>query len=1023
MKRRFALYALFAVASAGCAESPVTQPLRSLEQNGEVSFFCASMASGRPVGVDINRCPDRIAGEHHFFALVTQTLRGEVALIDLDKGDEGEVIDVNPSVPGFSFLPVGEQPVDIVSTPGGAASFVAVAATGRAGIFALPTSCISRPRAGEPPREITSWPACALPAAPRDMTILLEPAESDAASCGDAVTVAPLDPPPACPADVNNEGGGAGIRKLAVTLPERGSLAIIDAQWLLNQPPGSFNECELVEHPLAVDLPATPIPQSLPPDLIRDPSCAAVAPPTSASGPFNAFPVKQALGGNSLFIADLHAPLIHRLDVTDPCRPVAQPSLLPQSVEDPARQITVRDLAVSPETTRGQRFVYAIEGASTGGTVPGTEERGGIMVFDVSAGSTNRTPLVRPGSVRTPYEPADRILFSAPARAVSFAERDVPEPDQVTGSVTFGEMCNPDPTIDPGDPAARYRPTPDLSRGAAPRKLRGIFGLAALSSGQVAVIDVEDFDAACRRPSDGNTSSEPDFRGCANDAVAEYRRNASTPTVSNEVSCNVIQPHRARMASYAITSDRIGLRAPTLRSLPRLSSTRGGLLSDNTFEGRINPKLLAVDFEPTSAGEREPARVYVGTEEYTAAEPVAGQSQEEILDLSPETAERNSLVLPLIEPRSYAGQEDFAVSYEGRVTGDWQGGRWGITGQGTIELRHSANFCDSGVEDEALMAEWGDRLQAQDRAKFGRRHADYVQLRSKLLDRDEKYWSDLDAQRGRSDDPKLTCDDVDYDVCLLEFGAHDQDNLETTRDLRIREAYQSRLVLEPRDADTLGSEGTERRLKRLRCCFPEALTYTVRGGHQWIVRGSSSGFRHDVHGVLEGGEYRCRRNTCDPRLRYHRSRAFEISQRPNASGEVCERVAQDEEKPGCIGPAGPDDYACTVAYGTKAVQPGGEASACIFENLTARFAIYRGHEQPDEALPQPSESDRDMAFTWQTVGGFTVLAANIVEETSSTSPRSMTFVPQRGQMAVVDGRLAGLTFISLSSLSVAKLFY
>ncbi|HEY6556048.1 MAG TPA: hypothetical protein VI072_02200 [Polyangiaceae bacterium] len=1021
MKRRFGLYALLAVASAGCAESPVTQPLRSLEQNGEVSFFCGSIASGPPVGADINRCPDRLTGEHHLFALVTQTLRGEVALIDLDKGDEGEVVDVNPSVPGFSFLPVGEQPVDIVSTPGGTASFVAVAATGRAGIFALPTSCIGRPRAGEPARDITSWPACSLPVAPHDMTILVGPDEAlGDPRCGRAAKKDPVDQTKlACPAVVNNEGGG--VHKLAVTLPERGVLAIIDAQWLLNQKPGEFKECEILEHPLAVDLPATPIPQSLPADLIRDPSCPAVSAPTPASGSFNAFPVKQALGGGSLYIADLKAPVIHRLDVTDPCRPVPQPSLLPQSVEDPARQITVRDLAVSPETTRGQRFVYAIEGTSTGGTVPGTEERGGIMVFDVSPGSTNRTPLVRPGSVRTPYEPADRILFSAPARAVSFAERDVPEPDPVTGSITFGEMCDPNPVTPPEDPATRYRPALDLSRGAAPRKLRGIFGLAALSSGQVAVIDVEDLDAACRRPIDGNTGSEPDFRGCANDPVAEYRTNdpARPPTVSNEVSCNVIQPHRARMASYAITSDRIGLRAPTLRALPRLSSTRAGLLSDNTFEGRINPKLLAVDFEPTPTGQREPARVYVGTVEYTA-EPVAGQSQEEILDLSPVTAQRNSLVLPLIEPRSYAGQEDFAVSYEGRITGDWQGGRWAPpAADGTIELRHSANFCDSGVEDQELMADWAARLQVADEndnhAKFGHRHADYVQLRSKLLGRDSRYWSDLEAQRGRSEDPELSkCDDVDYDICLQEFGAHDQDNLETTRDLRIREAYQSRLLLEPRDSDTLGSDGVQSRLKRLRCCFPEALTYTVRGGHQWIVRGSSSGFRHDVRGVLEGQEYRCRRDTCDPRLRYHRSRAFEISKRGS-----CPDVQPDvDDADGCIGPAGPEDYACIVP-GPGPVQPGGEGSACIFENLTARFAIYRG----DKPAPASSESDRDMTFTWQTVGGFTVLAANIVEETSSTSPRSMTFVPQRGQMAVVDGRLAGLTFISLSSLSVSKLYY
>jgi hypothetical protein len=267
---------------------------------------------------------------------------------------------------------------------------------------------------------------------------------------------------------------------------------------------------------------------------------------------------------------------------------------------------------------------------------------------------------------------------------------------------------------------------------------------------------------------------------------------------------------------------------------------------------------------------------------------------------------------------------------------------------------------------------------------------------------------------------------VNHGECLRQFGPHDDDDLDPRRDLRILQAYQNRLLLEPRDRDTLDAEALRRRIAMLQCCFPQALTYTVRAGHQWVVRGSNSGFRHDVHAVLEGEEYRCRRNTCDPRLRHHRSRAFEISQRANpAGGPVCPTIADgDDTQPGCIGPAEAEDYACTVAYDTDFVQPGAEGSACIFENLTARFAIYRGHKQPadDGQLPS-SESERDMAFSWQTVGGYSVLAANIVEKTSSTSPRSMTFVPQLNQLAVVDGRLAGLTFISLSSLSVSRFFY
>ncbi|HMJ11998.1 MAG TPA: hypothetical protein VK524_11325 [Polyangiaceae bacterium] len=1008
MKRVLALSLLI----AGCAESPVTQPVRSLEQNGEVSFFCASVGSGRPVAANIDECPDRVTGQHHLFALVTQTLRGEVALIDLDRGDEGEVVDVNPSVPGFSFLPVGEQPVDIVSSPGGTASFVAVAAPGRAGIFALPTSCISAPRADEPARDLTTWPACALPAAPRDMSILLQPAESDASSCGVAATQPARAPEEvACPADVNGEGGTGGIRKLAVTLPERGTLAIIDAQWLLNQEPGSFNDCQFVEHALAVDLPSTPVEQELPPDLLRPATCVAPPlPPGPVGASFSAFPVKQALGGSSLYIADLHAPLIHRLNVSDPCKATPEPALLPKSVDDPGRLITVRDLAVSPETTRGERFVYAIEGEGSGGVQ--SEERGGIMVFDVTPGRTNRTPLVRAGSPRTPFEPPDRILFSAPARAVSFAKRDIPEVDPVTGGVTYGEFCNPDPSIGEDSTAARYRTAPDLSRGAGPRKLRGIFAFAALSSGQVAVIDVEDFDALCRRPVSANVSSEPDFRGCANDpSDNDYALSDGAATVSNEASCNVVEPHRARGANYVLTSNRNGLRAPALRALPRLGSPQGGLVTDNTFEGRINPKLLAVDFQPTSTSGRQMAQVFVGTSLYSA-DSALGQSTEEFLDLSPATADRNSLVLPLIEPRSYAAQEDFAVVYEGQVTRDWQGGRWAPKQQATeptLTLLHSANFCDDGVEDMTLIRDHGVRLQVAEANldAFARRHGDYVQIRTKLQDSDDRYWSEV----GPSCAADAGLPEFGYDVCLKAFGPHDAENLDATRDLRIVEAYQSQLVLEPRQE--LSPEERTRRFEMLRCCFPQSLTYTVRAGHHWLVRGSASGFRHDVR--AQDGDFRCVRD-CNPKLVHNRSRVWEISSR-----EVCGSLTPDtDDAQGCIGPATSDDYVCTVAGRTTAVQPNGEASQCIFENLTARFAIYRGH---NPTTPADSESRRDMVFAWQTVGGFTPLAANIVEETSSTSPRSMTFVPQLNQLAVVDGRLAGLTFISLSSMSVSRSFF
>jgi hypothetical protein len=161
--------------------------------------------------------------------------------------------------------------------------------------------------------------------------------------------------------------------------------------------------------------------------------------------------------------------------------------------------------------------------------------------------------------------------------------------------------------------------------------------------------------------------------------------------------------------------------------------------------------------------------------------------------------------------------------------------------------------------------------------------------------------------------------------------------------------------------------------------------------------------------VEREGEVRCQRS-CNPRLRHYRSRAFEIS---SLTTQCPETGTQGEPLAGCIGPATANDFACKVPLNTRGVGPGAQPSACVFENLTARFAIYRG----------TASSRRDMTFNWQTVGGFSPLAANIAEETTSVSPRSMVFVPQIGQLAVVDGRLAGLTFISLSSMTVSRVLF
>src|SRR6185503_7474554 len=110
-------------------------------------------------------------------ALVTQPIRGEVAVIDLSLGS---VVDVDHTIPGYTFLHVGDSPGDIVSTPGGMATFVGVTEGGREGIFALPSSCIGPPQrlpdgTRQSQRDLTTWPACSLPVMPGRMQLLVDP--------------------------------------------------------------------------------------------------------------------------------------------------------------------------------------------------------------------------------------------------------------------------------------------------------------------------------------------------------------------------------------------------------------------------------------------------------------------------------------------------------------------------------------------------------------------------------------------------------------------------------------------------------------------------------------------------------------------------------------------------------------------------------------------------------------------------------------------------------------------------------
>lgn len=1006
--------------AVGCGQENETGALRALQPSGDVSIVCLERGSdGRfTEGRDRRLCPDyeNVASdelepdERHMMALVTQPDRGEVALVDLNESVSDAVLDFEPTQPGYSFLPVGADPGTIVSTSGGVASFVTVRDPGREGVFALPSSCIAPRAADGALRDVRTWPACRLPTTPGEMVLLTDPAldhdqdvatpprvrercAADYVDADELVGAAPGAARTECPADLALEGFPLGRRKLAVALPSRSEIWVLDAQELLDRAPGSFADC-VPEATVPLAPQVADQQQRLPADLVpSSPSCAPIGVQT---GPLpsmlQSWPIDLALDDESrLYVADSQAPVIHRLDVSDPCAPTALAPLLPMSYSDPRATITTRKVAVSPLTSAGQRFVYAVDDSATG-------TGGTLMAFDVSAGSTDRTPLLRERAPYSPWEPPDRIVLPRPVGDVEFGFQDVPLATN-DGIAVEGIACDPDPSVPLDSPAARYRTRPDRSGGARPTRLRGTFAYAALHSGQLAVIDVDDIDAACRRPGGVNPLPIENLLGCKNDDPNALLNGGyflnNTPTVSDELSCNVVVPHRARSRSFF--SNSLSQRSAALLSFPTLTLPTGRTVStDQSEEGKDQPKMLGARF---SAGEA--AELSVGALRYET------DSLSDPLELDPALTERSSVLLSYEEPRAYSPGEEFVATYEGVITAPVgqaifrapaDGSSYGLLDGGL-----NASLCSAGIQDVDLTRDVGASMGVSDPAvlaRFAQRHADYVQITASLLEEDHPYWQP--GSRGAECGAELfDGGDSSRDLrgralCDNLFGSPQADL--PARDLRIVAASEDGLLLEPR-VDRQSDNRRQRVMQFVSCCFPEPTAYVVRAGHQWVVRGDAIGVAHHVR--PDPVTRRCV-NDCNPLTQRLTSRVFEISCSGNCPIDSRNATAAGRAVPG-------QDFVCIVDDTAGGVEPGEPGSECIYQSLTTRFAIYRGQEA----------TDRDTRFRWVTSDGFVPLTVSLASaERSRSYPRGLRMLPELGLMLITDGSVPGLTTVQLTSLNL-----
>jgi hypothetical protein len=226
-------------------------------------------------------------------------------------------------------------------------------------------------------------------------------------------------------------------------------------------------------------------------------------------------------------------------------------------------------------------------------------------------------------------------------------------------------------------------------------------------------------------------------------------------------------------------------------------------------------------------------------------------------------------------------------------------------------------------------------------------------------------------------------DDRGYLACEESFGETDgAGQLSPSRELRIVAAFQDQLVVEPRNLSD--AEDRQRRMDLLDCCFPSGTQYVVRASDQWVVQGSTSGFRHRVVPTRvvgdNGTSFPCAFD-CSPAKQFFESRVFEVSA---ARSNVCTTV------PVAINPP---------------------AQQCFFNSLTSRFAVYGG----------TNPSERGMTFFYDVIGGFQPLSISLTRnDTSVILPQVLTGVPGVNLLAAVDSQDRGLMLLSLDSLSVAS---
>jgi hypothetical protein len=1068
---------------AACSQTPTSVPIRTFERAQKVDVICLRVfGENAPEPLKQEECapvPPNVNGgnlDNQLFALVTQTTRGEVAVVDLSAG---AIIDQSNAVPGLNFLPVGANPTDIAATPDGRMAFVSSAEPNKFAIYGIPGHRILGDKAPEglrrEPITLSSWPVCSLPQRPGSLTVVPRRAAPNVADAGAVAPTAPgdvpyelvavlpgdrtspakvitIDPRPFLRAAPRRALDGRAIDDFGVgpslTPGNPEACPITSAVELANETaiPDTFRPGKRWEDgvkwvdggvDLACENPEKPARCGARPCKCTDPTTnkplgttvidagaeagtievdAGACEPDAGSaaedaerdlplGPLDPpQPIAIARDDQTLFVADDGVPLIHVIDLSVPGAPRELPPFVVTSVVEPSRVVSIRSIAISPPTRDYKRFLYAVD-----------RKEGSIAVFDVTDVATaERFPMRRPHPELNPFQPPDRLAFVAPVVAVAFARNDF-SLERIAGrpelNARTGLLCNPNPNAAPpaGGGLARdfgfyYRAnSTDLDVGLGPRRLRGIFAFATLSNGSVVGIDVDDWDAPCRRPLNltGTVSSDPNNVGTSVPVLASVGQPAPSPpnedlnpyhvpsappeSVSQELFFPVSSPHQPRSTFLLRDDATSGKHIPYLTSTPTLTSVESVPPTLTGPGSEASPKL-----RPTSSS---PGGNATGTEEV-------------------------GVRLSFDDPNVHFNQ-DWTITYEGKLPGfeGLPGTLSTVDGyQSMILSQPQARFCAKGVEDWTVGGERAtgviNALAAAGRPPYteriDRRMVDYVQVTDELLASNDGFWRQPDLEAPNSCWPEeLNPADPNnagqvenaarsrFELCSNVYGPVAEQR--TSRDFPILEAYDDRLLLGR--FQTFPSADPNRpfsrevvyvhpdnaaSLKLMRCCFHHQVRFAVRTGAQWVTTGSTVGL---LSHVTRGEDGRCV-TSCDPRDALLNARAPSLP-----SGEI----------------------------GTADFAPFRDSPLAL---RSPAFSFFIQNGRDVTLVPSADKlPTRDMAFGFQSRGQFEPLVINLAASTTAVNPQSMKFIESLGQIAVVDGASQGLVLIELAGVTIARAPY